>query len=192
MASLRAALFFSFALALVLSSQARPLDEASPLGQLSAARHLLANSTACCILYKKTEGDLANFASQTRSLASQQSNLITSLLTQPALKQQLFDLLGQADKTLTDDGSQLYGTQCLTQVQAGKFGTNLLLVRNIAKGVQSLNAINGLTINLNILGIPVVTFGAYLVQALNTFASQSDAISADLLATAKALSGCSA
>lgn len=101
----------------------------------------------------------------------------------------------QADKTLTDDGSQLFNGKCLSQAQANKFGNNLLYARNIAQGVNSLNTINGLNINianLNILGIPLQSFGYYLILALQSFANESDAISSDLVTSAKALSGCSA
>lgn len=200
MASLRAALFFSAALALVLYSQARPLEEVSPLGSLVDgelfARHLLqANSSEpCCSLYKKTRTDFAGFSAQARALANQQSNLLTSLLTQPSIKQAMIDFLAQADRTLTDDGTKLFGNRCLTQAQANTFGKNLLFARNIGKGVNSLNAINGLNVNilnLNVLGIPLQSFGFFLIQALQTFASTSDAISADLINKARTLSGCS-
>lgn len=103
MASLRTALLLSCAVALFLSAQARPLEEVSPLGQLGV-RHLLANaSEPCCSLYKKTSADLAGFSAQAKSLASQQGNLITSLLTQPSIKQSMLDFLAQVGWLVNDN-----------------------------------------------------------------------------------------
>jgi hypothetical protein len=90
MASSRSLLFLTCACALLLASQARPIEPVD-----GAEGRQLLQTDPCCALFKKTATDLTGFSGRAGQLAAALANILQALLQAGTVKQQMIDFTNQ-------------------------------------------------------------------------------------------------